>query len=165
MGSVLLIFLVFCVVLSYVYVLSFVLWCSLWFPHTNYMFGSSLHPVVCGRVHVLFTFIIYLLSIYAVKWLVVGCWLPKVQRQIFQYSENCSKSKKKKNIKKYKALFILTGTWPVEKDKTTVNCLHVTITFKDLPIESFIFPFSWESGVFLDCELTRSPLHHEHYFN
>ena len=97
MGSVLLIFLVFCVVLSYVYVLSSVLWCSLWFPHTNYMFGSSLHPVVCGRVHVLFTFIIYLLSIYAVKWLVVDVGCLKSRDKYFSIQKTVRKVKKKEH--------------------------------------------------------------------
>jgi hypothetical protein len=47
------IFLVFCVVLLYVYVLNSVLWCSLRFPHENDV-QLSLPPVVRMRAHVLF---------------------------------------------------------------------------------------------------------------
>jgi hypothetical protein len=59
-GSVLLIFLVFCVVLLYMclFALGPVLWCPLWFPHKT-MFGSSLPPVVCRRTHVFFTLFVF----------------------------------------------------------------------------------------------------------
>ena len=53
-GSVLLIFIVFCVVLLFV----FMFWVPCWDVRYDFriktMFGSSLPPVICGRAHVLF---------------------------------------------------------------------------------------------------------------
>ena len=39
------------------YVFISVWWCPLQFPHKKTIFGSSLHPVVCMMVHVLFAFV------------------------------------------------------------------------------------------------------------
>ena len=46
-----------CCPIIFLYVLSSVLWCRLRFPH-NTMFGSSLPPVFCRKVHILITLFI-----------------------------------------------------------------------------------------------------------
>jgi hypothetical protein len=52
-----------CCSIMCLYVLIFVLWCPLRFPHTM-MFVSSLSPVVCRRTHVLFTLFVFVCALW-----------------------------------------------------------------------------------------------------
>jgi hypothetical protein len=60
-------FIFFCVVLHFLCIMClYVLSSVLWFPHKT-IFGSSLPPVFCRRVHVLFTLFVFLTP----QWLVI----------------------------------------------------------------------------------------------